>query len=94
MHGSIYNKKQKTNMKKLIIATGILLLSAAVFAQKKDTVKQAPPAKDTLYYIVGKIENYQLLYTALKTPGDVTPNQVTALLLWIEKNLQVVPKEK
>lgn len=80
-------------MKKLILVIGILFLSASAFAQKKDSVVTKQPT-DTLYYVVGKIENFQLLYAAVKSPGDVTPNQVAALLVWIEKNVAMIPKEE
>ena len=75
-------------MKKVIIAVALSILSFTSFAQK-DSVK----VKDTLYYIVGKMENFQLIYGALKSPGDVTPNQINALLVWIDKNLAILPQQ-
>ena len=79
-------------MKKVIIAVALLILSFASFAQKDSN--KVNQQKDTLYYIVGKMENFQLLYSALKSPGDVTPNQVSALLVWIDKNLAILPNNK
>lgn len=52
-------------------------------AQQKDT---------TTYVLKGTIEYYQLLYTALKSPIDVTPRQRDSILIrWVET---IKPEEK
>lgn len=81
-------------MKKIIITVLFALLLVNSNAQsKKDTTKAAVDTS-TLYFLVGKLPDFNFLYSALKSPGDVTPNQVNAILVWIEKNVQAVPKEK
>jgi len=55
---------------------------------------QKEKPKDTTYALVGKIGDFQLLYKAVSSPGDVTPNQITALLAWIQKVQALPPKEE
>lgn len=71
-------------MKKLLIAftISIIMISAA----NAQTGNQNQQKQDTsTYALVGKMENFQLLYRALVNPGDVTPNQLKALSEWVTR---------
>ena len=75
-------------MKKTIITLTILITSFFCFGQKQDV------KPDTATYIlIGKIGDFQLLYKALISAGDVTPNQFKALASWIEK-IQALPSKE
>ena len=65
-------------MKKLLIIPFVLIV-IGLSAQKKDSVNI-----DTSYILTGKLSDFRLLYAAVKTPRDVTPNQQDALAKWIE----------
>ena len=69
-------------MKQLLIILTILTSSFIVNAQKRDTV----------YVLNGYIKDFQLLYSAVVTPKDVTPNQVEAILRWIESIKPIKPE--
>lgn len=64
------------------------------FAQKKDSAAKKEPV-DTTYILGGNFPDFQLLYKAVTSPNDVTPNQISALAAWIQKVKMVeVPKKK
>ena len=73
-------------MKKLILLICISFsLNAGAQAPKKpaaDTAKAQPN-----YFLIGLLPDFKLLFSAVATPGDITPNQKTALLDWINKGL-------
>lgn len=77
----------------------LICFSLVSFGQKKDsTMKTSPgtvmPQQDTSNYVlVGKLQDFQLLLVAISSPGDVTPNQVNALVAWIRK-IQLLPEPK
>ena len=74
-------------MKKVITVLMIMFsLWATAQTKKPEPVKQA--ADTSTYALVGKVDAFALLFKALATPGDVTPNQLNALLQWIDKNRQ------
>lgn len=76
-------------MRKTIIAIALILTASVAFSQAK------PAAKDSaVYYLLGQVKDYQLLYAALTQPGDVTPNQIKALVEWITKAQPLPPKEE
>ena len=53
----------------------LLLLINTCFAQQK---------KDTSYVLKGVKQNFQILKFAITNPRDITPNQMDAILKWIE----------
>jgi len=67
-------------MKKIILAIFISLFSLISYAQK-----------DTAYALVGKLPEFNLLYLAIQSPGDVTPNQSKFLLEWLNKLQMILP---
>lgn len=74
-------------MKKAITVLLIMFsISAAAQTKKPEPVTQV--VDTATYFLVGKVDAFTLLFKALATPGDVTPNQVNALLQWIDKNRQ------
>lgn len=76
-------------MRKTILVIVIMLTATAAFCQAK------PAAKDSaVYYLLGQVKDYQLLYAALTQPGDVTPNQIKALVEWITKAQPLPPQEE
>jgi hypothetical protein len=76
-------------MKKTLIAIALLLALSPVFAKPKTE----QPKNDTTYYLLGRITDFQLLFRAVTTPGDVTPNQVKAIVEWISQIKALPPKE-
>lgn len=81
-------------MKQLLLIASILF-SVSVNAQaKKDTTVKKEPM-DTSYVLVGKFPDFQLLYKGITSPGDITPNQLSALAAWIQKiEMLTLPKKK
>jgi len=77
-------------MKKTLVIAAILISSLA-FGQKKDSIKIE---KDTTYILQGKLQDFQLLYLAVTSPGDVTPNQQKAVAAWIEKARLTITDKK
>jgi hypothetical protein len=80
-------------MKKLL-ALILICGSLTSAAQTKDTSgKKAKEVKadTTDFVLLGKFQDFQLLFTAVVSPGDVTPNQIQALAAWVRK-IQVLPK--
>lgn len=76
-------------MRKLITILLIAISFNATAQKKPDATPVAKPAVDTATYaLLGKADAFTLLFKALATPGDVTPNQLNALLVWIDKNRQ------
>jgi len=60
-------------MKKSIIISVLILITGIVNAQTQQ------PKNDTTYVIKCKAQELQLLYLAVTSPKDVTPNQVEYL---------------
>lgn len=87
-------------MKKFILIS-VLMLTIASFAGAqnksianiKDQIRPVPagPKQDTAYVLVGRIPDFQLLYRAIVSPGDVTPNQAKALAEWLNKVQMILP---
>lgn len=78
-------------MKKTIITTTLILLfSLSAFAQRVEQPKQ-----DTAtYLLVGKLNDFKLLFATITTPDDVTVNQKKAVAEWVNKGLQMIPPKK
>lgn len=76
-------------MKKTILLIAIILISVVSFSQ----TEKSKPAKDTTYYILGTMPDFTLLYRAITSPGDITPNQLQALAKWIQ-SLKPLPEPK
>jgi hypothetical protein len=74
-------------MKQLLLILTIAF-SITASAQKKDTVAKAEP----VYYLIGNMKDFQLLFTSVTKPGDVTPNQVAALAQWLQ-SLKALPTD-
>lgn len=65
-------------MKKILIVCIFSVLSIMSFGQ-------VAPQKDTASYVLqGKIDDFQMLFLGLQSPGDITPNQKEHLLEWIK----------
>lgn len=71
-------------MKKSILIL-LLLISIVGYGQNKAPLIQPQKPDTSLYFIVGNINDFKLLFAAIQSPNDVTPNQVKALLNWINK---------
>lgn len=77
---------------KRAITISLLIISLNVSGQEvRGLPKQSLPKADTVNYaLVGKNEHFILLYKALITPGDVTPNQLNSLIEWVDKGRQKI----
>lgn len=73
-------------MKKLLFAIVLALTASASSAQSG----KQKPATDSIFVLAGKLQDFQLLYRAVESPGDVTPNQSKAILDWI-KGIRLIP---
>lgn len=71
-------------MRKIILSFFILTATLANAQQPKDTAS---------YVLIGKFQDFELLFKSVLTPGDVTPNQQKALAEWI-KSIQAIPVRK
>lgn len=81
-------------MKKTITTIIICLSMTMAFGQTKESAVKKEPV-DTTYILGGNFPDFQLLYKAVISPGDVTPNEMKALAAWIQKVKMVeVPKKK
>jgi hypothetical protein len=86
---------------KQVLLIAAIVLSVSVSAQVKSgspevgkTESKKEPV-DTAYYLAGSRSDFQLLYKQLASPGDVTPNQLNALIAWMNKiQMMEVPKKK
>lgn len=91
-------------MKKTILALFVFISLAAAGQEKKTELIPGTPEKtlmdktvyDTLYRIESiNFNDFFLLWLALKSNNrKVTPEQVDALIEWIEKRLKKVPVSK
>lgn len=80
-------------MKKTITVISLLLIAVISNAQTNESYTHGFKKKiysdsiafkrDTSYVLKGKLSDFQILYTYLKSPGDVTPNQLNAILKWV-----------
>lgn len=61
--------------------TGLLSIPVSVAKPKQDTA---------MYILLGRIENFQLLYKAVKTPDDITRGQAKMLADWIDRVSKIV----
>ena len=87
-------------MKQVLIIAAIIFSSVVNGQTSKDTTSKlkivAPKyePKDTTYVLGGNIPDFQLLYKAVTSPNDVTPNEMKALAAWIQKVQMIeVPKK-
>lgn len=88
-------------MKQLFLIAAVIF-SMSVNAQTKSgsqevrkTESKEAEKMDTTYVLRGDFPDFQLLYRAVKSPGDITPNQMSALAAWIEKVQMVqLPRKK
>jgi len=86
-------------MKKMILLACIAFTLSAQ-AQQKPVQPKADTAKPIQkYFLIGTLDNYRLLFSAVSTPGDVTPNQQKLLMDWINAGLtelktDTLPKKK
>lgn len=74
-------------MKKTIIfILSLIWINANAQTSKKGNIKieKEEYKKDTSYVLKGKFPDFQILYTQITSPGDVTPNQKDALINWIK----------
>lgn len=71
-------------MKKSILVL-LLLISGITYGQSKAPLVKPAKPDTSLYFIAGNINDFKLLFAAVQSPNDVTPNQVKALLNWINK---------
>lgn len=62
-------------MKKLIIALFLFATIQTLAQQKADT---------STFILKGKITDFELMYRAVSSPDDVTPNQKRSVLKFIE----------
>lgn len=82
-------------MKKVFLMIAVAV-SLSASAQTQKPVTKAPankPVTDTTkaepgFYLLGRLDDFKLLYTILVSPGDVTPNQVKGVAEWINKGIQ------
>lgn len=82
-------------MKQLfLIAAIIFSVTVNAQAKKDSTIKKAAPIADSTYVLGGKLQDFQLLFKAVTSPGDVTPNQISALTAWIQKIQLLQPPKK
>lgn len=85
---------KKYSMKTITIIAAFLFISLSCFSQ------QAQKYDTSTYVLVGKLNDFRLLFATITTPDDVTPNQKKMVLDWMSKGLQVIksdttkPKEK
>ena len=84
-------KTTTTDMKKTVLFIAMAFVFSTSFAQTQpvDTTK-----KDPVQYLPGRESTFSLLYTALLSPDDITPNQKKALAEWILKQRVTVPEPK
>lgn len=76
-------------MKKLLIIAS-LFLTISVNAQKVQ--KPTQKTDSTLFYLVGKLADWQLLYKAVTEPGKITRDEIVELIIWINR-LQPIPTD-
>ena len=77
-------------MKKSILIL-LVLISGFVYGQNKAPILNPQKPDTSVYYITGRLDDFKLLFNALQNHDDVTPNQIKALLLWINK-LELIKK--
>ncbi len=73
-------------MRKLI-TTIFILFSTYSFSQTQQ------PIDTTTYHLTGKLSDFNLLFSALTQPDDITTNQKKALAAWIQKDTQPLYKK-
>lgn len=81
----------------LVAITFSVAVNAQVKSESpKDGKSESPKEKmDTSYVLGGKLPDFQLLYRAVTSPGDITRDQIIALAAWIEKVQMVqLPRKK
>lgn len=79
-------------MKKLIMII-LVCISLSTSAQKTDSIPK--PISDTADCVLpGKLIAFKLLYKALTTPGDITFNQMKALIEWVDKQTVILTDKK
>lgn len=76
-------------MKQFIIAFALITITLTASAQKKDTIAK----KEPMFFLIGKLPDYELLLRAIVSPGDVTPNELRGLAQWINQ-IKPLPEEK
>ncbi len=74
-------------MRKIFLSICIILISITSFSQtqKPDTAT---------YQLIGKIDDFKLLYAAITSPDDVTANQKKAIAKWLESIKIIIPMNK
>lgn len=77
--------------KKMFTCLVLICLSIGAMAQSKPGVDTSKAKAPEVFFLIGDLSTWQLLYKAVATPMDVTPNQQSALMDWINKRLQAVP---
>ena len=70
-------------MKRTIISITIIILSLNCFSQTQK-------ADTSNYHLVGKLDDFKLVYAAIMQPDDVTANQKKAIAKWLE-TIKVMP---
>lgn len=74
-------------MKKIITTT--LIFFCAIIAlgqqQKQDTSN---------YHLIGKLDDFKILFAAITTPDDVTANQKKAIAEWLKSIKIIIPNVK
>ena len=78
-------------MKKIVLAI-LIFTSATCYGQsKKDTTKTKV---DSTYSLEGVMQEFQLLYTSIVSPDDITVNQKKYLIAWLQKLKYLPPPKK
>lgn len=75
-------------MKKTILVSAIILISYFVQGQKPPDIK-----KDTVYYLLGTMADFQLLIKNIVRPTSVSEDDKNALIKWIQ-SIKVLPENK
>lgn len=92
-------------MKTILTLIIAMIITGAAMGQQKgtgqvkiDTTKvESTTAEGTIapqpktYFLLGALQDYQLLYKCLASPGDVTPNELRSVIQWIDKGAKPLP---
>jgi len=66
--------------------------SLAKYDKLKPELVTLQPTKQ-VFFVIGDLGQFKLIYSSISAPDDVTTNQKKALLDWLIKNVQALPTD-
>lgn len=73
-------------MKLILLLLAIVISASSDVQKRQDTVATAK--KPNYYILIGDEKSWNLLFTAVTSPQDVTPRQVEQLASWMKSGLK------